>query len=70
MGIECVLKFLRAPVPYPEYDQTPEGYNFDNERDVGSSIAYGLHNDHNVYDSATGRIVRSKSRHKVNLIFF
>lgn len=58
--------FLRPSITNPEYDQSPEGYHFDDERDVESSIPYGIQN---VYDTASGRIARSKSRHKVYLLF-
>ena len=55
----------RPPIASPDYDQFPEGSRYENEREVQSSIPYGVQN---VYGSSAGRPARSKNRHRVNTI--
>lgn len=62
-----IIETFRPPVANSEYDQYPEGLRYENEREIQSSIPYGVQN---VYDASAGRPTRSKNRHKVNIKIF
>lgn len=57
--------FFRPSVAKFENNQYPEGLRYENEREVQSSIPYGVQN---VYDTSAGRPTRSKNRHRVRKI--
>ncbi|XP_031627791.1 uncharacterized protein LOC116343717 [Contarinia nasturtii] len=52
----------RPPISNTEYDQyLAEGSHYENDREIESSIPYGVQN---VYDTSAGRLTRSKNHHK------